>query len=77
MGKRKAAEPPEPRPAVAYTSEGGGTVATCTACDWCAWKPTRPEAGTAAAGHTSCLKGNVALVNRRKRSAQSQSIYNL
>lgn len=76
MGARRD-KPPEVRPPVAYTSEGGGTVATCQACDWLAWRPTRPIAETAAAEHTRCLVGNVALVKRRKRSEQAQRIYHL
>lgn len=70
-------DPPAERPPVRYTSEGGGTVATCSACDWCAWKPTRHDAEAAATGHKSCLVGNVALVTRRRRSEQSRRIYDL
>lgn len=70
-------DPPLERPPVAYTNEGGGVVATCSACDWCRWKPTRSEAQSAAADHKTCLAGNVALVTRRRRSEQSRRIYNL
>jgi hypothetical protein len=70
-------DPPLERPPVAYTSEGGGVVGTCSACDWCRWEPTRAAAESAAAGHKSCLVGNVALVTRRRRSEQTRRIYNL
>lgn len=60
---------------MAYTDEGGGVVATCSACDWLAWKPTRVDAAIAAGEHKRCLKGDVELVRRRKRSLQHQRIY--
>jgi len=68
---------PRERPPVSYTSEGGGVVATCTACDWCRWEPTQHAAEEAATGHTRCQAGNVALVTRRRRSEQSRRIYDL
>jgi hypothetical protein len=62
---------------VGYTDEGGGVVATCSACDWLAWKPSRVDAAIAAGDHKRCLKGDVELVKRRRRRERHQRIYNL
>lgn len=83
MSRRRAraaaqvADPEEPRPQVAYSDEGGGVVATCSACDWLAWKPSRVDATIAAGDHKRCIKGDVTLVSRRKRIQKHQRIYHL
>lgn len=39
------------RKAIAYSDEGGGTVATCLGCGWLRWQPDRRELTNPAREH--------------------------
>lgn len=53
-----------PRPPIALTTEGGGTVATCKACGWLTWNETRASSVDAARDHR-CRKEDLKPPGRR------------
>lgn len=61
----------EQRPDVSYTSEGDGTIARCTGCDWEAWRPDRHAAQSAASDHKKCRAEDVAFLKRRHQARAS------
>lgn len=62
------ADPEEERPEVAYSPEGDGVVARCTACWWETWKPDQRAGEVAAADHKKCRAEDLAFVKRQRAS---------
>lgn len=55
------------RPPVAYSIEGGGSIARCTGCGHEWWRPTRQAAERAAPDHKTCFGYMLKLVKRHAR----------